>query len=263
MTNRFMITVAAAALLAGTGLATAQSPTSSSSSGATQQSTPSSSSSSSATERQAPSGGAMNRGDDSNRGATGERGSISSKSSQMEDKQSQGGKEHGSASQRAEDQKAGAKGERNAQDNNRSDKSKSLSSETERQNGNMKAEGRNGTNMNAESREGRSGNMNAETRTNERSTTTVGQAGAAAKLSTEQRTRISTVIRSERVQPLDRVNFQISVGTRVPRDIRFHALPQEVVTIYPEWRGYEFVLVNDQIVVIDPRTFEIVAVLDA
>ena len=118
----------------------------------------------------------MNRSDDSNRSATGERGSISSKSSQMEDKQSQGGKEHGSASQRAEDQKAGAKGERNAQDNSRSDKSKSLSSETERQNGNMKAEGRNGTNMNAESREGRSGNMNAETRTNERSTTTVGQA---------------------------------------------------------------------------------------
>ena len=34
------------------------------------------------------------------------------------------------------------------------------------------------------------------------------------------------------------------------------------MTIYPEWRGYEFVLVNDQILVVDPRTFEIVAVLD-
>jgi len=35
------------------------------------------------------------------------------------------------------------------------------------------------------------------------------------------------------------------------------------VTIYPEWRGYEFVLVNEQIVVVDPRTLEIVAVIDA
>jgi hypothetical protein len=35
------------------------------------------------------------------------------------------------------------------------------------------------------------------------------------------------------------------------------------VTIYPEWRGYEFVLVNNQIVVVDPRTFEIVAILEA
>ena len=40
------------------------------------------------------------------------------------------------------------------------------------------------------------------------------------------------------------------------------ALPAEIVTIYPEWRGYEYILVNDQIVVVDPRTFEIVAVLD-
>jgi hypothetical protein len=35
------------------------------------------------------------------------------------------------------------------------------------------------------------------------------------------------------------------------------------VTVYPEWRGYEFVLVNNQIVVVDPRTYEIVAILDA
>ena len=35
------------------------------------------------------------------------------------------------------------------------------------------------------------------------------------------------------------------------------------MTIYPEWRGYEFILVRDQIIVVDPRTLEIVAVLDA
>jgi len=92
---------------------------------------------------------------------------------------------------------------------------------------------------------------------------TTGQAGAAAKLSTEQRTKITTVIRDQHVQPLTSVNFSIAVGTRVPRDVRFHPLPREVVTIYPEWRGYEFVLVNNQIIVIDPRTFEIVAILEA
>ena len=95
------------------------------------------------------------------------------------------------------------------------------------------------------------------------SQTTTGQAGASAKLSTDQRTQITTVIRNQHVQPLTNVNFSIAVGTRVPRDVRFHPLPREVVTIYPEWRGYEFVLVNNQIVVIDPRTFEIVAILEA
>jgi len=95
------------------------------------------------------------------------------------------------------------------------------------------------------------------------STTTTGQAGAAAKLSTEQRTQITSVIKEQRVQPVTNVNFSISVGTRVPRDVTFHTLPERVVTIYPEWRRYKFILVKEQIVIVDPDTYEIVAVLEA
>ena len=104
---------------------------------------------------------------------------------------------------------------------------------------------------------------NAESKGSANRSQTVGQAGAGAKLTGEQRTRITTVIRNEHVAPLTNVNFSISVGTRVPRDVTFHPLPADIVSIYPDWRGYEFVLVRDQIVVIDPQTFEIVAVLDA
>ena len=95
------------------------------------------------------------------------------------------------------------------------------------------------------------------------STTTTGQAGAAAKLSTEQRTQITSVIKEQRVQPVTNVNFSISVGTRVPRDVTFHTLPERVVTIYPEWRRYKYILVKEQIVIVDPDTYEIVAVLEA
>jgi hypothetical protein len=70
------------------------------------------------------------------------------------------------------------------------------------------------------------------------------------------------VIREQRVQPTTNVNFSISVGTRVPRDVTFHTLPERVVTIYPEWRGFKFILVKEQIVIVDPNTYEIVAVLD-
>ena len=95
------------------------------------------------------------------------------------------------------------------------------------------------------------------------STTTTGQAGAGGKLSTEQRTQITSVIKETRVQPVTNVNFSISVGTRVPRDVSFHALPPRVVTIYPEWRSYKYILVKEQIVIIDPDTYEIVAVLES
>ena len=127
----------------------------------------------------------------------------------------------------------------------------------------MKAEGgqdRNG--MKAEGGEDRNGKMNADSKGGAEGKT-VGQAGAGAKLSGDQRTKITTVIRDQHVQPVTNVNFSISVGTRVPRDVSFHPLPAEIVTIYPDWRGYEFILVRDQILVIDPSSLEIVAVLDA
>jgi hypothetical protein len=126
-------------------------------------------------------------------------------------------------------------------------------------------EGRDNSRMNAEGREGRDNSrMNAETKSGgERSQMTTGQAGGGAKLTTEQRTKITTVIRNEHVAPVTSVNFNVAVGTRVPRDVSFHPLPAEVVTVYPEWRGYNFILVRDEIVVIDPATFEIVAILNA
>jgi hypothetical protein len=143
-------------------------------------------------------------------------------------------------------------------------KSKGMNSENETKGGkDMKAEGREGRDrdQNAQTRE-RNGNMNAESKS--QTTTTTGQAGAAGKLSTEQRTKITTVIRNEHVAPVNNVDFDISVGTRVPRErVSLRPLPSEVVTVYPEWRGYQFILVRDQILVVDPATYEIVAVLPA
>ena len=96
----------------------------------------------------------------------------------------------------------------------------------------------------------------------ERSTTGQGAASGAAKLSTEQRSKITTVIRQQKVQPVT-LNVSISVGTRVPSSVRYYPLPVEVVTIYPEWRGYDFILVGDRIVILNPRTHEIVAIIEA
>ena len=93
--------------------------------------------------------------------------------------------------------------------------------------------------------------------------TTTGQAGGGAKLSADQRTRITTVIKQQRVEPATHVNFNIAIGTRVPREVRFHPLPSEIITIYPDWRGYEFFLARGEIIVVNPRTMEIVAVLPA
>jgi hypothetical protein len=96
-------------------------------------------------------------------------------------------------------------------------------------------------------------------------TTGQGSAAGAAKLSTEQRTKITSVFKQQKVERVEpsKLNISISVGTRVPSTVRYHPIPQEVVTIYPEWRGFDYILVGDQIVVLDPRSHEIVAILEA
>jgi hypothetical protein len=98
-------------------------------------------------------------------------------------------------------------------------------------------------------------------------TTTTGQGAASgsAKLSTEQRSQITTVIKQQKVERVEpsKLNISISVGARVPTSVRFYPLPSQVYVIYPEWRGYDYILVGDQILVINPRTHEIVAILDA
>jgi hypothetical protein len=233
MRNKLLISVATAALISATGFATAQSPGN----------TPGASQSAPSAAPSAPSGsGQMNRGE------TGGRGNLNSESGMK----SEGGMRDSQADQMKPGEKTTGQNTRDnekatgksAQDNMRKDQKDRSDSTMDR------------------SKDGTKTEKNA-TDTNAKSGTTTGQAASGAKLTTEQRTQVRTVITKQSVKPVTNINFSISVGTRVPRDVSFHPLPAEVVTIYPDWRGYEFFLVNDQIVVVNPRTLEIVAVLDA
>jgi hypothetical protein len=99
-----------------------------------------------------------------------------------------------------------------------------------------------------------------------RATTGQGAAGARANvnLTPEKRTRIHEVIVHERNAPrVSDPNFNVSVGARVPPTVRFVALPRTIVEIEPAWRGFEYFMIGDQILIVDPRSMEIVAIVDA
>ena len=95
-----------------------------------------------------------------------------------------------------------------------------------------------------------------------RSTTGQGAAAGAANLTSEQQTKITGIIRQKKVAPAQ-LNVSVRVGTRIPNSVRFYPLPREVFVIYPQWRGYEYIMVGNEILVIDPRTHQIVAILEA
>ena len=84
---------------------------------------------------------------------------------------------------------------------------------------------------------------------------------ASVNINDQQRTRVAESITRLNVQPLTNVNFSLTVGTAVPRDIRLQTLPADVVEVVPQYRGYSFFVVRDEIVIVEPSTYQIVTVL--
>jgi hypothetical protein len=57
------------------------------------------------------------------------------------------------------------------------------------------------------------------------------------------------------------VNFDVRIGVNVPETVILQELPAEVVVEYPQFRGYDFVMVQDQIIIVDPQSRGVVEVV--
>jgi hypothetical protein len=49
----------------------------------------------------------------------------------------------------------------------------------------------------------------------------------------------------------------------VPRSVHVVVVPEDVVEIVPQYEGYDYIVVGEQVLIVDPNTMEIVAVIDA
>ena len=97
-------------------------------------------------------------------------------------------------------------------------------------------------------------------------------------VSEDQHSQIKTVIARGSGPRVDRreLNFSVSIGTRVPRSVHVLTLPDEIVRIVPQYRGFDYFVISyrskdfggpdfffvwDQLVIIDPQSLEIVAII--
>ncbi len=83
-------------------------------------------------------------------------------------------------------------------------------------------------------------------------------------MTSEQRSQITQSFRNVDVQPLNDVNFSVSVGTVVPETVvtHLHACPSEVVRILHGLPECRYVVVHNQIVIVEPSTRKIVTVIE-
>jgi len=93
---------------------------------------------------------------------------------------------------------------------------------------------------------------------------TTGNAATAATAAppAEKRTQITSAIKQEKVEEVTNVNFNLSIGTAVPAGVHYYPLSSRIVEIYPEWRGYDFILVHGKYIILRPHTHEIVYIIE-
>ena len=84
-------------------------------------------------------------------------------------------------------------------------------------------------------------------------------------MTSEQKTKIRTTVLQSRNAPKvsrSNINFTVNVGTVVPRTVKIVSVPSVLVEYHPAWRGYSYFIVDDEIIIVEPRTLKIIAVLD-
>jgi hypothetical protein len=89
------------------------------------------------------------------------------------------------------------------------------------------------------------------------------KSGPPAALSSEQHAKIRDTLRVEKSERLASVPFSTKVGEAIPGTVHLYVLPVSILEYAPQYRGYEYILVGDDILIVDPRTHRIVAVIAA
>jgi len=85
----------------------------------------------------------------------------------------------------------------------------------------------------------------------------------APEISSEQKTKIVEDVKGANVDHAAKIDIPMRVGAEVPRNLHFYPFPKEAAEIAPEYGNHSYVVVSRKIVVIDPLSYRIVAILPA
>lgn len=90
------------------------------------------------------------------------------------------------------------------------------------------------------------------------------RAAGAPRLNDQQRTVIrERLFKERRPQAKSRnVNVHVTIGSPVPRGLSLAVLPSVIVQDVPEYRGYRYAIVEDEIVIVEPATSRVVEIID-
>jgi Protein of unknown function (DUF1236) len=80
-------------------------------------------------------------------------------------------------------------------------------------------------------------------------------------LSLEQQAKIANVITREAGAPGREAHFSLAIGNTVPADLQLRPVPASVAQVAPQFRGASYLVVEEQIALVDTQTRKILAVI--
>jgi hypothetical protein len=87
------------------------------------------------------------------------------------------------------------------------------------------------------------------------------QTAAPLKLSDAQRQQIRQYFADQPGQRMQSANFSLVIGAAVPQEVPLQKLPPEMSSAMGGYQGDKYVLVGDQLVIVDPNARRVVALV--
>lgn len=82
------------------------------------------------------------------------------------------------------------------------------------------------------------------------------------KLTPAQKQTIYSSISSQKQQETAPSTFRVAVGAVVPTSIELQALPTTLVELIPELKEYEYAMVTNQVLLVDPKNKQVVEIIN-
>ncbi len=81
------------------------------------------------------------------------------------------------------------------------------------------------------------------------------------QLTANQREQIRSYFAGKNVNRLQSAGFSLAIGAAVPQQVELQKLPPEIWSVINGYQGDEYVLVGDQLVIVDPSARRVVAIV--
>ena len=82
------------------------------------------------------------------------------------------------------------------------------------------------------------------------------------KLTAAQKQTIYSSISSQKQRETAPPNFHAAIGAVMPSSVELQALPKTIVDLIPELKDYEYAMVTNQVLLVDPKSKQVIEIIN-